>query len=516
MTNKTFTPKQIRFIAYLAFAIVTFIGSVALLIWSILGEIDFPIEVKKATLQFEGDIRREYLVGQDFESDGLKLNIGTDKSPKLIEMDKCSITADFSQAGEKTVEVSYMATEHLNYVATLPVNVLFVRSLQVETYPSLVTVEGGNASFSDDFKAYAVLSQKPQTDAFGEVQTTADGGYRIALTKNDYEVATKTDPTLTGYYSVDILCGSVSYPFNVYNAAGKSFVVDSLRNIVTYTAENAEEGATLSLIVTDKSASYQETCTGVTSGYYVYQKGSEQMLLPFGYELKDKEEVLKSQLQTTGLVESATSDKYVVSYDNNTFNVDAFIFQNAVVGGMIVEDSGYKLVVNSTERILSFDYDPADPTDATDPAYDATATESPTIPAGNLPKLTLYITDYDMNPLLGTGNGWSKGVYIFVDSDGTARKIPFFMQAWVWTYVPLSEGKGDVYADAMVSDYIYNHEAPAENQYNSYYRGSLYTTVKFYDRMNGFKTVRFSVDDKEVGGNIISAEDRWLPAIMGM
>ncbi len=123
---------------------------------------------------------------------------------------------------------------------------------------------------------------------------------------------------------------------------------------------------------------------------------------------------------------------------------------------------------------------------------------------GTLPSLTLYVTDYDMNPLLGTGNGYSIGKYVYTDANGNSTLINFYMQAWVWTFVPLSSSHGDILSDASVSDFVWDGVNDPDH-YNSYFRGTMYSSVTFYDRGNGFK-----VD------NFYAPESLWLNALMNM
>lgn len=78
------------------------------------------------------------------------------------------------------------------------------------------------------------------------------------------------------------------------------------------------------------------------------------------------------------------------------------------------------------------------------------------------------------------------------------------MEAYVWTYVPLSGNYGDAYALASCSDFVFNHAAPPDLQYNSYYGGVMYVNVTVFDRGNGFVSDRFS-----------NAES-WLKGCMGL
>ncbi len=522
MTNKKFLGKTLPvFYTYVGVLFVTLLSVILLLVWTISGDAERALTVRKATLVVNGTWQEEYLVGQQVNLDGVSLNIGTEKKPKLIAMKDCTITADFISAGKNHIEISYKTNEYTMYSATRAVNVLQVRALEVEHYSSFITAHENSFTPSEDFKGYAILASKPSTDAFGEVEKV-ENGWKVALKEDMFSSSCSKPDKTQNFYSATLYCGTLSHSFNFYNAAGQSFIVTSSTDVVKYDNSNAGSTATLSLVVTDRSTNYQTDCTGSTKGYYIYTDiHGEERTLPFAYTLEEKDERLQSAEQTAGLTETVTGEneemQYTVQFDGNAFGVNADVFQSAVVGGRIFEDHGYKLVVGAKERILHFDYTPVDTTDEKDPAYNPETSATAVATSGTLPTLTLYVTEYDMNPLLGTGNGFSRGVYIYTDREGVAHKMAFYLQAWVWTYVPLSQNYSDVYDQVTVSDFVYNHEAPSEDlKYNSYHCGTLYATVSQFVRGEGIVTERFSIADELDGGKEIYSEDKWLFAIMGM
>ena len=492
-------------VIYALFGVMTAALAAALLTWTLMGSVEREIRTFGATLVSETPLRTEYLVGQSFEGAGAYLNIGTAEEPENIPFEDCTVTADFTSAGTKAVLVSYMYDEYTNYEAVVYVDVLFVRSLQIETYPRHVEVTEEGASFSEDFEAYAELDRAPQTDVFGPAEETR-GGYRVRVNEDMYTVSCKGSPSVAGYYDLSVYCGETSCSFSVFNLKDRSLIVGSSSDVVPFESDAANAGS-LTLVVTERGDGYQTDCTGKTSGYYVYTAADgTESVLPFAYELSDTEELLQSPSVEERLVRGGDGDEYYEAvYGGRTFTASASLFRTAVVGGMIVEDHGYKLVIDSDKRILRFTYDPADPTDPADPAYDPASSAQTPASGGTAPTLTLYVTDYDMNPLLGTGNGWSRGVYIYTGADGKSYKIPFYMQAWVWTYVPLSSNYGDVYSEVVLNDFVYNHEAPVDLRYNSYYLGTMYANITYFDRGNGFVNERFS-----------APQELWLSAAMGM
>lgn len=510
---------------YAAFGFVTLVLAAILLTWTLLGEIERELTEYDAVTVAEEGVRTEYLVGQQFDPKGISVNIGTEEEPEMVGAEECQIFADFSSAGEKQVEFVYMPDDYTSYVAHFKVNVIFVRNIEITTYPQYISVENGQAKVSrGSLEGKAVLATQPATDAFGSV-TRTEKGYEAALLPDMYNISCNAGGGLENYYTASVYCGNVSVSFNIYNAADTSYYVSSENDIVQYANASQSSLNTLSLIITDRSANYSQGLAGSTKGSYVYTRTDGEnvthTVVPFIYELTDTQELFNSSSVTQSITESALEDSYVVSFDGgDAFSVEADVFQSAVVGGMIYEQSGFKIVVDSPARILELTYTPEDASDPADPAYNPEAqAEEGTAQQENLPSLTLFVTDYDMNPLLGTGNGWSRGVYIYTSPDGTSYKLPFYMQAWTWTYVPLSGNMSDVYDDVTLSDFVYNWEAPVENRYNSYYRGTLYVTVSDYIRGTGFETYRFSVPDiadPDNPENILTpSEDRWLGATMG-
>ncbi len=517
-----FVKKYLQFFIYGSVGIATLVFALVFLNWALAGDAEKRIEVYSAAIVSDTDIATEYLVRQQFATDGLQLDIGSE----LIPIDRCSVNADFTSAGDKTVEIVYQQSEFVSYRATIDVHVIFVRAIEVETYPDVITVEDGVATEDDNFAMYVTLAEAPSTDAFGSV-TPVDDGWRVKLSDGMYSENCIEDTTLKNFYNITYSCGNVSTKFSFYNAAGKSYITSSPRDVVLFTesteaaqsdepAEDTEpQKSELALVVTKRSASYQENCTGVSSGAYIYKNASgEEVAYAFDYELKDKEQVLKS-----GKVEELfDGGKYSVTVDGHTFTAAADVWQSAVVNGMIVEDNGYQLVIGSDKRILEFTYDPPS---SEQPKPEAKSAESGEPDAGNgggepeqpadpepsqdpVPKLTLYVTEYDMNPLLGTGNGYSKGVYIYTDVAGNSYKLTFYLQAWTWTYVPLSSSHSDINADMYVEDIIWDG-INEEGHWNSYFRGTLYAHVMTYVRGEGFVATDFS-----------APEEKWLGAIMGL
>ncbi len=106
-----------------------------------------------------------------------------------------------------------------------------------------------------------------------------------------------------------------------------------------------------------------------------------------------------------------------------------------------------------------------------------------------------------MNPLLGTGNGYSRGLYVYTDGKGNSYSLTFYLQAWVWTYVPLSSSHGDVFAEASVSDFVRDDDG----NYNTFRRGTMYADIRFFDRGSGFTSVHF-----------FAVEELWLRALLNL
>lgn len=486
-----FIKKNLRDVIIFGTAAVVSIVLVAVLLsWTVKGDREREVQVRTATLVAE-DLQTEYLVRQEFSADGASLDIGGE----FIPIEDCGINADFSSAGEKTVEIVYRKNDFVSYVARVDVSVLFVRSIAVESYPAVASVEDGKFSADEGLGVYATLAQLPKSDRFGTAEAT-EYGYKIKLDDGLYSTTCVRDTALDGFYTVSFFCGDVSTGFSFYNAAGKSYVVSSPKDIVLFDADS-DDGSALTLIVTDRDDRYQYDCNGSTAGCYVHRAADgTETEHAFAYSLTDMKKadgstVTEERFDSDGVAEANGGDVYTARIGDAGYTATAALFQSAVVNGSIVEDGGYKLVVGSDKRILPFEYVPKEPTDAARGA--------------DVPTLTLYVTEYDMNPTLGTGNGYSRGVYIFTDTAGRSYKIKFYMQSWVWTFVPLSSSHGDAYSEAKISDIVKTMDESGNWHYNTFRRGALYTDVSRHDRELGSVTDSF-----------IAAEELWLGAIMGM
>lgn len=514
MNVSAFIKKHTDIFAYILAGIATLALALGLIIWCVAGDIPRTLVVHEALLDGAEDARAEYVVGQQFDASGLSLNIGSEDDPEIIPIEDCSVSADFSSAGRRTVTVTYSPDEYTSYTARLGVNVIPVRALEIESYPQYISVgEDDSVTPDEHFGMYAYLAQQPDEELFGAAENTRLG-WKVRATSDMCTYSLTGSSSLGNYYSLTYFCGGVSAGFNFYNAAGQSFIVEGTGSVVQF--ENAQPSAPaqrssaggLTLVVTDRSENYRLGEAGKTYGSYVYTAADGgQTIIPFEYELTLTEEKLSSACD--GLTETAPAGGdedgvYTVSYGGGNFTVEKSTFQSAVVGGMIVTDGGYKMVVGSEDRIVGFDYDPVDPADPADPGYDPSAAAQSSALQEGVPSLTLYVTDYSMNPLLGTGNGWSRGVYIYTDKNGNSYRLAFRMEAYVWTYVPLSGNYGDAYGLASCSDFVFNHAAPPDLQYNSYYGGAMYVNVTVFDRGNGFISDRFS-----------NAEG-WLKGCMGL
>ncbi len=493
-----FIKKNLRDVVIFGTAAVVSVVLVAVLLaWTVQGDREREVQVRAATLVADS-LQTEYLVRQEFSAAGASLDIGGE----LIPIEQCGINADLSSAGKKTVEITYRKNDFVSYVAYVDISVLFVRSVEVESYPSSATVEDGKFAADDGLGMYATLSQLPQSDRFGTAEAT-EHGYKIRLDDGLYTTTCVRDTALDAYYTVSFFCGDVSTGFSFYNAAGKSYIVSSPKDIVKFDADENDGGA-LTLIVTDRAKSYQYDCNGSTSGYYVHRAADgTETELSFDYALTDVKTAsgateTEERFGSDGVAESFADGKYTVTVGGAAYTAPAALFQSAVVNGTIIDDGGYKLVVGSDKRILPFEYMPKTPdTPEATGAADTADTATPT--------LTLYVTEYDMNPTLGTGNGYSRGIYIFTDANGRSYKIKFYMQAWVWTFVPLSSSHGDAYTEAKVSDIVKMMDESGNWHYNTFRRGALYTDVNRHDRELGSVTDSF-----------VAAEELWLGAIMGM
>lgn len=549
------------------------------------------------------DVAEENGIQADPDSDDFKAILeGEQYQNALSELEKVTVNADLAAAGEKQIEVVYKVNDYTYYSAVLPATVYFVRAVEVTSYPEVVSVSDGNATLDSEFAIYATLGKQPMTDDFGEVEKDGEKGWRIKLNESMYTQSLTEDTKLKSFYTLTFYCGNLSTEFSFYNAAGRSFIVGTTRDVVKYEKSEQSSGdEELTLVVTDRDKSYQKGGVGGTKGDYIYKNGEGvETVFPFEYELTETDELLKSD----NIEESHDDEGYYANVDGVEFAADETLWQSAVVNGSIVDDHGFKVVIGSVRRILNFEY-AIDEMSTTFPVEEmpesfalngsvenkiasiacaddntwtlvyGTEEESAAIASGTweytenksvvltvtddtpdasvvdkdgndvkditigistangtftytaklsiadredetvyefnlegsngtLPSLTLYVTEYDMNPLLGTGNGYSVGKYVYTDSSARSTLIDFYMQAWVWTFVPLSSSHGDPLSDTTVSDVVWDG-VPDAGHYNSYFRGTMYSNVTHYNRGVGF-----------VVDSFYAPESLWLNALMNM
>lgn len=449
-SENTFLKKYTRHIAYGAFAVLTAILFIALIIWSALGAKGGEVIIHEVPLVLSEEVQTEYLVGQKFNPDGISLNIGSEKKPDLVSASECAIEANFTSGGHKRVAITYSPNDYTSYVGYLDTTVYFVRGIKVVTPPTDVTVnEDGTFTCDEDFNIVAYLNEQPEdTDIFA---AEADGSIR--LTPDMYTARAVESKQVAGFYTASVYCGNLTYNFNFFNGAGKTFMVAAERNVIPFENVDETSNAGLTLVVTDAPDTYQHESVGQTEGYYIYtSETGAQYVYPFSYELTETKEIFSSE----NFKETHSGDSYTVSYSGKTFTVSANVWQSGVVNGEIVQDGNFLFVVETQQRIVEFD-------------YLGTAT-------GQAPTLKVYVTYYYFN--MSTGSGVSTGFYLFTDRDGTKYKLPFYFQTWVWDYVPLSFQHGDGrYPNCYVDlDWMYPQ-----------YTGDVNTRIKIGNRSEEFK-----------------------------
>lgn len=410
---------------YSVLGVVTLVASISMLVWCIDGEREEVMNTIKTDVFLEDNVQKEYLVGQEINMSGIYLNV----KDKKIPASECTISNDFSSSGLRSVTLTYPIDQYNSYEGSFDVNVLFVRNIFVERLPSKVVVNENNTFSTDDqFLIYAELASRPETSTFVVEEKYTDK-IVIALDSSMYTTNVLSSAKTSSFYTANLYCGNLNYSFNFYNDADQTFIVNGEKDIVKYrNVDNTDEEMTL--VVTSQDQTYQTDCIGTSQGYYIFNNKGEKTVLPFNYQLSEKQEHFLSE----NVVESLDYEakEYSVTYQGKKFVAEANLFQSAVVNGLIYDDNGYKMVIDSDARRL-------------DLTYEGTITE-------NKPRLTLYVTDYHFES--STGSGISQGFYMYTNKDGQTFKIRFYLQTWTWDHVPLSVTKTDVYATSYVGDYL--------------------------------------------------------------
>lgn len=470
MDKLQFFKRHLDKIIYSVCGVVTLVGSISLLSWTIQGEAGVNVKVIEKNVVLDEGAQVEYLVGQEFINEGVYLNIGSEDNPKLIPASECEIEKDFSSSGKRAVTLSYAAGGSVNYQGILDVEVYFVRGLTVNQRPTIVMVDEENKTFStdDSFDISAELATKPKTSAF-EVEEREDSKVMVKLTPDMYSTSIVESTSIDNYYNANLYCGDLTYNFSFYNDASKTFFVVSEKDVVIFENSDENDSSKLTLVVTDRDTSYQIDCIGQTQGYYVYENNGQKQVIDFDYELKEKEEVFKSNEVEESKDENGV---YEVTIGNTKFTSLANLWQSAVVNGLIYTDGGYKLVVGSDSRILNLNY------------------------LGEVgeqeiaPKLNLYVSNYTFDT--STGNGLSQGFYIYTDKNGVSQKVRFKLQTYVWTHVPLSATVTNLYDVSYIGDWLQDSDFNDSTMDN--YIGDLYADVRVFERGVGWSKESFTAD----------------------
>lgn len=433
------TAAKKRILIYGIFGICSLLLLLPLLIWAALDVTGSEIPEFRVSVVYGEEANAEYLLGGSFDPAGYSINIGSDRSPHLVSADECELTYDFSSAGNKQVRISYKEGDRRIYYGLADVSVYFVRGITVEKQPEDITVnEDGTFGCDENFRIVAELDRMPED--LTRFAPAVGGG--VYLTPDMYRTSAAESKQTAGFYTGSVYCGNLTYSFNFYQDAGRTIFVKAERNVIPFEGKN---GA-LTLVVTDASDGYQfngsseRDGTGSTEGWYIYTKGEEKTVIPFAYTLMETEEIFHSRLEAQkdpalpSISESREGDDYIVTCGGDTFTVSADKWQSGVVNGQIVKDGDFLFVVENEQRTLEFTRVTADP--------QGTAT------------LKVYVTYYEFN--MSTGSGISAGFYVYTDVTGIKYRLPFYMQTWVWDYVPLSINHQDgKYANCKVNvDYL--------------------------------------------------------------
>ncbi len=454
--------KHLRACLYVIFGGVSLIVFASLLVWAFLGGDTLGITILNATVNSVEGTKNEYLLGEKFNADGLSLNIGSEQNPEIIDISKCSVSADFSSAGNKRVAVSYQADSSTIYTGYFDVRVYFVRRISIVSNPQSILVgEDGTFTTDESFVIHAELDSLPNnTNVYERVEGKQN---TVVLSSEMYQTSAQ-QKGVEGYYEAGIFCGNISYDFNFYNNADKTFMVQSEKSIVSYTNDDQTATDTLVLVVTDTAESYKHDCVGSSKGHYIYtDENGVDTITDFNYQLTETQEIFKSTVQNGLTAENKTASGYFVTFNGSNFTATPTLWQSAVVNGSIYKDGDYNFVVDSEARILDFTN------------QNAQGKET----------LTLYVSNFYFD--MSAGSGYSEGFYIFTDANGVKYKHQFYMQSWYWDHVPLSGTKGDMRQDTQVGDYLL-----------AQYNGDIVAEFSIYSRTEGWVKYSFTAGNGEL------------------
>lgn len=292
---------------YIAFFAVTISLFSGLSIWGFSGNSTNDLVTKKSEILNPDILRREYLVGEEIDLTGVEVKI----NDKLtVEAKDCTISYDFSSAGDKVVSLTYDQS-NIKYVSSYMVEVFSIRHLDIrekEVYLDDDVWDFSNLVVWAELSGPTTEFNKPRE--YPDIDDTV-----IILNENQFEVVAN-DEQRSGYYTLTVNAGLASASFMHITNTEDPKVSSIERILILRNGSNTTDE--LTLFVTESSnnfAGHSGEGTVTASGIYVLKTASgETKQYNFSYQIDGWVSSFKSESFNQGLKDYQGYDGDINSY----------------------------------------------------------------------------------------------------------------------------------------------------------------------------------------------------------
>lgn len=306
-----------RLIIYIIFFVVSAGFIAGLLGWAFSSSSEALAEAAPAEVLLDYGVRREYLAGEEVESDGVKL-----QADGVVYSD-CTVTCDTSSAGIKRVDVTY-SDENVNLKGSYSVEVYKVRHYDLRVFPDRFHRDG---SYEGNFVLWADLSGSPKEFAVPDRYSTV-----VVVPKDIYEVTVEPDENDPNGYGVTLSYGSTELSYYFVDLETQVIQLNSYDRVLDFTNTNGGS-ETLKLYVTQIENNGYDGENGA-EGYYVFTSASgESKVLRFKFYLTGYESHFCSETFGEGMKDVYNSNEgFDAIYGGVTFHADKASWHKAVLG----------------------------------------------------------------------------------------------------------------------------------------------------------------------------------------
>ena len=289
--------------------------------------------VKQAILEVDPSARKEYIVGEDFSTKGLKFFLNKDKE---IDMESLTVKYDFSTAGKKVVNISYLQSG-ITYSAKHYVDVYSATNLDVRGYENMYIDTEGNV-VAPSIKVIANLSG-PANEFEKDERYPDFDKCCFVLGKEQYKISANLSADFDNYYNVTLFAGGCTYGW-VYSAVEDHPDVASTDRMYRFSNET-DNNKELTLFVTSNSNGYIGIGPGINTevnGVYILKDlvANTRKEYKFKYRIETYSSQFLSSSFGEGLVDSQVykedNDAMKVQVEGDTYYAAGGSWHKAILG----------------------------------------------------------------------------------------------------------------------------------------------------------------------------------------